>query len=272
MHLQSKVEIVHPAPILNTADFNTAFGGMDGTSLPKNAFGHPKHFEFVALPKQIFTVEEIFPKHNHCIYRISSSFYLKENLFLDSRFVQPASLYSTPAFQSLCRKELSENMKKLIGVRYVWGGNWSAGIPELLRFYPPQKSLDTQTLSLWSLQGVDCSGLLYEASQGNTPRNTSDLLFFGDSLPIEKKSPQEIESLLLPMDMVVWPGHVWFVLDATQSIESKSPFGVICRNLSERLQETCAKKQAIQNWHSSLDADAFFTIRRFTNVPFADTH
>src|SRR5690606_36153514 len=117
--------------------------------------------------------------------------------------------------------------------------------------------------TLWTLKGVDCSGLLYEASQGASPRNTQDLIHFGNALLIERKTPVEIASLLLPMDMVVWPGHVWFVLDKDHSIESKSPFGVIQRPLQKRLEETCKERAGIHAWPEKFNPESYFTIRRF---------
>ena len=238
--MKSLVEIIEPAPILNIPEFHLAFS----STIPRDSLGHPKHFEFVALAGQIFTVEEIYPRHHHSIYRISSPRYKSRNLFLDSRFTRPASNETPGAPPEWSRAELASKMERLLGTRYVWGGNWSLGVSRMLHYYPPQKALDKATLALWTLRGVDCSGLLYEVANGTTPRNTSELVHFGEPLSIDTRE-------LLPMDMVVWPGHVWFVLNKEHSIESKSPFGVILRPLPERLEET--KKER----------GSAFAIRRF---------
>ncbi len=232
--MKSTIEIVEPAPVLNIQEFHLAFSSAI----------HPKHFEFVALTGQTFAVEEIYPRHHHAIYRISSPGYKSRDLFLDSRFTKPATNALPIAPFNWKREELASKMKQLLGTRYVWGGNWSLGISRMLHYYPPQKPLDEATLALWTLSGVDCSGLLYEVSNGTTPRNTSELVHFGEPLPIDSTD-------LLPMDMVVWPGHVWFVLDRDHSIESKSPFGVIQRPLLDRLEETRKERGSA------------FTIRRF---------
>ena len=133
----------------------------------------------------------------------------------------------------------------------------------MLHFYPPQKALDEETLALWTMKGVDCSGLLYEASGGSTPRNTEGLLHFGEALPVVGKSPDQIVKLLKPMDMVVWPGHIWFAFDEQNSIESKSPYGVIQRPLLERMKETCFERKASNQWTEQLDPNCHFVIRRF---------
>lgn len=257
---KSRVEIIEPAPVLNIPEFHLAFS----SEIPRDSFGHPRHMEFVALLGQLFTVEEIHPRHHHSIYRISTPDYKAFDLYLDSRFTKPAGRTpsNTPS-QEWKRNDLTIKMKSLLGTKYVWGGNWSPGISRMLHYYPPQKPLDEETLTLWTLKGVDCSGLLYEVSNGVSPRNTKGLTHFGSALPIEGKTPAEIAAELLPMDMAIWPGHVWFVLDQEHSIESKSPFGVIQRPLLERLEETCKERTGINGWPEPCDPNRYFTVRRF---------
>jgi hypothetical protein len=258
------IQVISPAPVLNIADFREAFGGKDGTQIPKNAQGHPLHYEFVALPGMRFNLEEVLPRHHHCIYRISTKLYPSPKLYIDSRFTRPAGeeedFLTLPSFPK--PSEILARMEKLVGTNYVWGGNWSAGISELLHYYPPQGSIDEKTKIHWTLQGVDCSGLLYEATGGLTPRNTTELIRYGHAVRIEGRSPGELFSRLRPLDLVVWPGHVWFVFDSIHSIESKSPFGVIKRDLLERLEETCSTRSGVNAWASSLDPEKHFVVRR----------
>ena len=122
--------------------------------------------------------------------------------------------------------ELLSHMEKRVGTPYVWGGNWAEGIPEMLQYYPPQGILSKRMEELWMMKGLDCSGLLFEASLGVTPRNTSELLFYGQEVKLEE---------LRPMDMIIYPGHVLFVRDQETIIESKAGFGVRICSLSERL-------------------------------------
>lgn len=254
------IEIADPAPILNTADFRWAFGGTDGRQIPRNPQGHPLHYEFVALPGMIFAVVKQISSY---ILRIRSPIYPSGPLYLDSRFTRPASTLASAVLPWPTINDLTEKMAKFLGAAYVWGGNWSAGIAELFSFYPPSGSLDDETKRLWTLRGVDCSGLLFEVSHGRTPRNTSQLIHFGKTILAEGKTPRQILPLLRPMDIVVWPGHVWFVLDSISSIESKSSFGVIRKQLQERLEETCLDRRCVDEWKEGLDPAKHFTIRRF---------
>lgn len=151
----------------------------------------------------------------------------------------------------------------MLGKPYVWGGNWSEGIPELFSLYPPRGELDPTTKAIWSLAGVDCSGLLYEAAEGATPRNTSQLLNFGQPLHIKEIGKIEWHNLLQPLDAILYKGHVLFVLDQKTIIESKFPHGVILRDLDERLGEILSEKRYVEAWDAAADPQKQFTIRRF---------
>jgi hypothetical protein len=248
------IELSTPAPILNTPDFAFAFGGRDGKEIPLNERCHPYCFEFVGLKGMVFQVEEAMAQGNAWIYRVACPFYSEPKLYLDSRFAkaaEPPVLRGLPAAETILQR-----MKEKIGTPYVWGGNWSAGIPKLLEYYPPKGFVDDRTLILWTLKGIDCSGLLYEATEGATPRNTAQLLRFGKAVPIGAE--------LKPLDMILYPGHILFILNDTTTIESKFPLGVICRNLSERLWELERERKRVNEWTSELDLRTSYVIRRLT--------
>lgn len=249
------MQIHSPAPVLNTSDFRFVFGGKTGSEIPLNSYGHPHFFEFVALKGSYFKIEDKNLSSN--ILRVSSSTYPNSPLFIDSRFGNFVEKKGEESLQELpSSEEILSRMNFLLGKPYVWGGNWSCGISEMLSFYPPKKPLDKPTKTLWTFAGVDCSGLLYEATGGLTPRNTKELLQFGTPLPIPNGSIDQIVSQLKPLDMILYPGHVLFVLNSSETIESKSPIGVIKRNLKERLLEI--SRESIGN--------APFTIRRFSKA------
>jgi cell wall-associated NlpC family hydrolase len=164
----------------------------------------------------------------------------------------------TPGKKALCppmpSKELIlERMERRIGTPYIWGGNWGAGIPELIHYYPPKGEIDLLTQQLWILQGVDCSGLLYEATRGATPRNTSSLIYYGKQLN---------NNDLQPLDMVVYPGHVFFVLDSHTAIESRLGRGVIRSDLKARMEELRQTRTQVPEWKPDLDPAKHFVIRR----------
>lgn len=248
------IEILTPAPILNTTDFSFAFGGKSGSEIPLNEKGLPYSFEFVALKGMVFEVQESIARGSAEIYRIFCPFYPTQPLFLDSRFAKKTAGFS-PSKALPQPHIILSRMVEMTGTPYVWGGNWKAGIPELLAYYPSKKPIDDRTSILWTLSGVDCSGLLFEATEGATPRNTSELIRFG--------SPVPLASPLQPLDMIVYPGHVVFVKDKETTIESKFPFGVIQRDLSTRLWELEAKRKRLENWTQQLDPLKYYIIRRF---------
>ncbi|MBF8264025.1 MAG: hypothetical protein HW387_1690 [Parachlamydiales bacterium] len=250
------VEIIAPCPVLNVSNFCWAFGGDDGRRIPCDSQGHPRHYEFVALPGMLFDVVDQVASHILCV---RSSIYPAGPLYIDARFTRPASTLASRILPWPSVEDMTKKMASLLGTSYLWGGNWSSGIFELFTYYPPQGVLDDETKRLWTLQGVDCSGLLFEATFGRTPRNTAQLIRFGTAVPIAGKTPRQILSLVRPMDLVVWPGHVWFVLDSQFSIESRAQFGVVRRPLMERLEETCLDRCGVDEWKEGNQ----FVIRRF---------
>lgn len=247
------IEIHSPAPVLNTPNFRHAFGGTNGNEIPMDEKGRPLYYEFVALKGTVFQIEEIFPENPADIYRVSCPAYLKKNLYIDSRFTQLAHQFKTPQIPSA--EQILEKINKMKGSAYVWGGNWSSGIPEMIDLYPPNAPLDPKSHILWTLRGVDCSGLLYEAANGASPRNTNQLIYYG--------RPVKDLFELQPLDMIVYPGHVLFVLTRQTTIESTYPHGVIEKPLAERLDQILKTRKIINNWEPNLTPEKYFTVRRF---------
>ncbi len=102
--------------------------------------------------------------------------------------------------------------------------------------------MEENTKALWQLQGVDCSGLLYKATKGYTPRNTSGLTVFGRALEIEGLTVSEIIPLLRPLDLIVWQGHVICMMEDGKTIESVLAEGkVIIRDAKMRLEHVVSE-------------------------------
>jgi hypothetical protein len=236
--MRKKIEIHTACPVLNTPDFLFAFGGNDGKTIPLDARGLPHLNEFIALKGMVFDVVEQVSSHiaqvNHPTY--------PGTLFLDLRFTQPHASEGKEVRRLPPKQVILERMGKLLGTPYVWGGNWSQGIPEMLKLYPPQSDVDPAIQTLWTFSGVDCSGLLYETTEGATPRNTSGLIHFGAVVPIQGLSIESIAQRLEPLDMILYKGHVLFVFDQHTTIESRFRFGVVQRDLRERLEEIAQNK------------------------------
>jgi cell wall-associated NlpC family hydrolase len=159
-------------------------------------------------------------------------------------------------------------MKAANGMPYVWGGNVRQGVFELLSFYYQGISHGKDKKRL-ALAGLDCSGLLYEATNGWTPRNTSALIRFGDGVPVAGISLLQITALLEPLDLIVWNGHVLIVLDKQTIIESRLECGktgnggVIISSLQQRLGSIMKTRQPTNEWPTGGKKKDQFVVRRW---------
>ncbi len=199
----------YPTPIFNTPEL----------SFKKDHRGFLTEIETIALPGTEFTCIQPF---SDTIVQVTTPAYPSSiPLYVDQRFLTtgvPAEKKLPPSSSIL------PWLQNSLGTRYFWGGNWKDGIPEMLQLYP---SLEPSDDSL--CRGLDCSGLLYQATLGFTPRNTSDLIHFGQELP--PYTP------LKPLDLIVWKGHVIIALSSHTLIESRAGKGVVLSDLKTRLAE-----------------------------------
>ena len=259
-----------PTPVLNTPDFPAVFGGRDRTTPAADRCGQLRAVEFVALPGTLFTVEGETAVGDARILRVTTRDYpypTKSGYYLDSRFVRiqtdrPAERH--PRLPE--RAEILARLRAHKGARYVWGGNIPAGVGALLAYYPPVKPLDREQRDIWQLRGVDCSGLLYQATDGATPRNTSALVAFGSGVPVAGKSPSAITRQLRPLDLIVWPGHVMIVLDGNEVIESRldcaNPSdGVRIRPLQPALEQLMTRRRPADRLFGK--GEGSFLVRRW---------
>jgi len=245
-----------PTPLLNCPHFKEIFH----TKLPLDHQGLLKETELIAFPGTKF---QVLSSTHEQIWQVRMLDYEKP-LFTDRRFltlVSPDTLERPKILPSSF--EILETLIRLKGVPYVWGGNWHTGIPEMLEFYPPSQPLDPFSLNHWTFKGVDCSGLLYEATRGYTPRNTSTLVRWGESVPIEGLSLDAFIPLLKPLDLIVWVGHVVVIFDANSTIESWLGKGVILCPLKERFAEILQQKVAVNTWENPNNPRERFVIRRW---------
>lgn len=263
---------VLPTPVLNTSDFASVFGGRDGKTLLVDRQGQIRALEFIALPGTAFRIHGTLRAGGAVVHRVSTDDYpypTATGYFVDDRFVRLADEPPPPRPRTLShRDEIIARLLAAQGSRYVWGGNVKGGVPAMTEFFLPAGRLSAETERRWRLQGLDCSGLLYEATNGLTPRNTSGLTNFGRGVPISGLSAGAIRSRLEPLDLIVWKGHVIIVLDRERTIESRlGPVpggrdGVVVRPLGEVLVE-------VMRWRTPADrfmdgeGDKIFVVRRW---------
>ena len=270
---------VSPAPVLNTPDFSGVFGGRDGRTLRLDGCGQIRAMEFVALPGTVFRIEETLNSDGPVIYRVTTDDYpypTTKGYFIDSRFVRTSAVPLLPRQRNLPpRQKVIDNLLAARGSRYVWGGNVRLGVPRQLSFYPPASGLPLSpaTEDLWQLRGVDCSGLLYEATGGYTPRNTSALVTYGAAVPIQGLDTAQIIRRVEPLDLIVWQGHVMIILDHERVIESRldchgNGGGVRVRSLREALGDIRKSRVPLDNISTAAERGVKgFVIRRWFANP-----
>ncbi len=253
-----------PTPVFNTSNVSTCFGGDDGDTLALDDQGLMKTVETVLFPQS--KIELLEQVAQFSIWRIRTSEYdYGGNYYIDDRFVQlvPNAFgnrtISIPAMPTILSK-----LDKLVGTRYVWGGNWPQGIDLMSQLYPsrtPLHQLSSLVQDTWKFKGLDCSGLFHYVSGGYTARNTSRLVNFGKAVPIEGLSLSEIISKVNDLDLIVWEGHAIGVFDEKTAIESKVSEGVVKTKLSDRLVEIMKDRKPVNKWNDS--EGPRFVIRRW---------
>ena len=227
--------------------------GASGVVSPDRC-GQVRTLEFVALPDTVFSI--VGADGDGRIFEVSTTEYKPpkgKHLYLSA---QNLNLSPFP-LQDPIRKRptvdrMLDAMTSAVGVPYVWGANSRTGV---------------FVAGLNRFAGLDCSGLLYEASAGTTPRNTEQLVHFGWGVPIAGLAPRDVARLLKPLDLIVWNGHVLIVGRDGQVFESilrcgsKQFSGVVMRPLYERLYEIARNRRAADVWTGGKE----YVVRRWVS-------
>lgn len=250
-----------PTPVFNTPHLSHCFGGKDGDTLSLDDQNLMRTVETILFPQtKVEMLEQVAPS----IWKIRTDAYnYPGNHYIDDRFVEICEAAnrtrSVPPIPTILAQ-----LEKLVGTRYIWGGNWPQGIEHFTHLYPsktPLRRLPSLIQDTWKFKGVDCTGLFHYVSNGYTERNSSKLVRFGHPVLIEGLGLGEIVSKLHPIDLIVWPGHVVGVFDKKTSIESRLQVGVVKTDLSERLTEIMRERKPINHWNNNQDLS--FVIRRW---------
>lgn len=230
-----------PTPVFNIPDLS---------ALSLDDQGLVRAVETVLFPQ---TKIELLAQVSPFIFKIQTEEYpYSGDHYTDSRFLQFTDHPPSRPIQLPPKSTIIAQLKKQLGARYIWGGNWPEGIDLLPQLYP--SPLD-------QMKGVDCTGLLYHATNGWTKRNSSSLVDFGAPVPIEGLSAEQIIGLVKPLDIIAWKGHIIVILDQKTSIESKLPEGVITFDLKTRLTQIMNEKKPVNGWDKT--EEPRFVIRRW---------
>lgn len=259
-------------PVLNTQDFPAVFGGKDGKNLKSDRCGQVRELEFIALPGTVFRVVKEIAVGKTKVLQVDTADYQAPSgisLYVDSRFIEQSDVEPLPRPRKLPEAtDIISALQAAKGAPYVWGGNAINGVPELAESYLKESASATNSKHQ-ILAGLDCSGLLYQATDGWTPRNTSQLVEFGRPVIIDGKTPAQLAALLQPLDLIVWNGHVIIVLDRKTTIESrlicgnKGNGGVVTTPLLLRLEEIMRTRRPVDAWPGDGKKKEVFVVRRW---------
>jgi hypothetical protein len=246
-----------PTPVLNTPSFATTFGG----TLRLDPCRGVRPVEFVALPGTLFRIEGVLRDGGVTVYRVTSNDYpfpAQKGFFVDARFlkaVDPSHPERRPVLPGLA--EVQRGLLASLGRPYVWGGNLNDGVPLLGELYPGSDTL----------AGVDCSGLLYQATDGYTPRNSAALTGFGAPVPVAGLSAESIAQRLQPLDLIVWKGHVMVVVDRERIIQStmgcQGGGGVVLSPLAETVRKLMKSRKPRDSYPAGAAGNQAFVVRRW---------
>lgn len=262
-------------PVLNTPGFKEVFGGGSGQDLKADRCGQVRELEYIAPPGTVFRILEQRRSGTAPIYRVETDEYVPPPdvpLYVDGRFLKLEDDMPPPRRASLPPRELIvSELRSSAGTPYVWGGNVPEGVPELAKWY--FSGLNGDDGRRLTLAGLDCSGLLYHATGGWTPRNTTDLIAYGQGVAIAGKRSAEIAALLQPLDLIVWSGHVVIVLDRQTAVESRLECGkagnggVVMTQLSTRIAEIMRTRRPADSWPGGKKRRDLFVVRRWYGLP-----
>lgn len=266
-------------PVYHSSDLPGIFGGADGKTLKLDDSEQIDELEFIALPNTAFTITDTKTVNGVKVFRVTTNDVPDvtegKGYWVDARLVKTQSTAPAERQKSLPSEEtIINNMKTASGSLYVWGGNVHAGLENMLSLYKPNGTLDELTQKKWELDGVDCSGLLYEATGGYTPRNTSDLVYYGQPIDIAGETADQIVAKLKPLDLIAWKGHLMIVINNGQTIESRWDYdtsteqpegGVRVRDLKYVIEETLAAgKIPVNNYDDTVpEGKKKFVVRRW---------
>lgn len=269
-----------PTPIFYTGSLHEIFGGATGTGLMLDDYNQIDPLETVALSGTTFQIVGAMFDHGNVIYQVTTPDYAyptDTGYFIDARFVDvvwmPLATLVSREKHMPSKEVILSNLRSSLGLPYIWGGSVPTGVPKLLEYYTPKGLVSEELRAKWTFRGVDCSGLLYAATEGSTPRNTSTLVTAGTGIDIVGKTSAEIIPLLQPLDIIAWKGHMMIVLNTDEVIQSRADYGtgtlgfqdgVKIRPLKEVLDELLASRVAVNSIDDSVpEGKKKFVIRRW---------
>ncbi len=234
------IEITELTIGINRGSFQAVFSS--GFPLISSS-GHPKVYECVLVEGMVgkWLAEE------GDSYQVQFPFY-PYPIFVFQEHAQKIEIAKEP-FEPIDLEERLSRLKKSVGKPYLWGGNFPFPTQNFVdRFhYQGKTKLERRAVTL---DGLDCSGLLFFSFNYRLPRNTAELQSFG--------VPIEMGEALRPMDLILTQGHVRMILNDREVIQSKQTRGVYLSRLKDELAFLSRKFRRV----SEVTGANQFSIRR----------
>ena len=269
-----------PTPVYILAwddvDINWIMGWKNTTWVHFDDYNTIDELDVVLLPWTSVTLLKEIKTWWNLYYQIRTRefdawLWSEENLYIDSRFVENID-YKAWERKSILpsKEEIIQNLYAALWTQYVWWWNWYQWISEIDDFYETPVDVELSELEheYKILQWTDCSGLLWQATDWYTPRNTRGLLTFWSGVAISWNTIDEIVNKVEPLDLIVWAWHVIVILDKEHAIESlrKENFewGAEVVDLHERLEDIFTKRYPVDEYNESfLLEKEKFVVRRW---------
>lgn len=269
----TQIQISAPAPVLNSASVARILAEQGVSAVPTDDCGQIHQLEFIAAPGTVFTITGEPPDSQGLVYTVTTTAYQAPpgiTLYLPRPYAEPCSSPCVqPSAPLLPRPQILAFLELSVGAPYVWGGNQLEGIANTPDLEHEERGCGEPSKEPRFLVGLDCSGLLYQATRGYTPRNTRDLVQYGSGLNIAGKNVNAIAGMLQPLDLIVWDGHVIVVLDRNQVVESKlecrakNHGGVVVTPLRKRLKQIMEHRSPANSWAETTGGKDRFVVRRW---------
>ncbi len=283
------------APVLNTHEWDSVFGGLSGEELKYDRFGEIDEVVFVALKGTLFNIQRQIRKETRAgnetiYYKVTTPDYQgTETLWVDGRFFDIRDVQAKDERKAMSPAKTLIALRGYEGSPYVWHGSSDTGVSELLDFYPPSISISERSKDDWKLRGFDSPGLLYHASNGATPLDMKSLSRLGEpvfkdlstfALEEGNDDPNQLRvqqakallTTLRPLDIIIMGDRMWTILDGSEVIESRygSKFAgkVQISSLFDTLFGLLQKGTFVENPFEELeDVNAKkFSIRRYSDT------
>lgn len=241
-------------PVFNIPDIYKVLKEIDST-VKTDKKGLIPEISFIASPGKKFEIIEEIEQKDYTILKVKPAD-SEEIYYIDSRFIEQTDEKQSQQ-EKLSKAEIIRNLKAMEGYPYEYGGSIANGVYKFESMYGI-KGLQEK----WKPKGLDCSGLIYQATNGLIPRSSNEIVEFGDGLDIEGKNLGEIIEMLEPLDIIGYPGHVFIVIDKINIIESSPKKGVRILPIESRIK-TLMKDRRPVNDIKGQDKNKIFVVRRW---------